>query len=130
MSFDAYIRSGTFSADIGNYTSNMGGYFAWALSDEPDPQMNAKAKERCDSRDAVFGDAPKDGLVMLHELSANEALVLLDRAVERTLTAESDFLDEFNASNGWGSWPTALDYLRKIRDACLEHPEGVLRISY
>lgn len=128
MSFDVYIGTGTFEEDVGNYTSNMGGYFRWALSD--DGEALPTDRGRCDSRDALFGAPMRDGLPALDGLGAADASALLERAIERTSQAEPDFLETFNAPNGWGTWPRALEYLRKIHAACEEHPEGALRVSY
>lgn len=128
MSFDVYIGTGTFEEDVGNYTSNMGGYFRWALSDDAEPLPEDRT--RCDSRDALFGERMRDGLPALDGVSAAEAAILLERAVERTAQAKPDLLDSFNAENGWGTWGRALEYLKKIHAACLEHPEGKLRVSY
>lgn len=130
MSFDIYIGSacGTFEEDVGNYTSNMGGYFRWALSEDGEP--TAEDRTRCDSRDALFGERMKDGLPALDGMAASDAKPILLRAVERTAEAKPDFLASFNASNGWGSWPTALEYLKRILVACDQHPEGALRVSY
>jgi hypothetical protein len=36
---------------------------------------------------------------------------------------------KLNPENGWGSYETALTYLKEIIDACGEYPEAIIRIS-
>lgn len=47
----------------------------------------------------------------------------LVRAVARMEVDPGAFL-ELEPANGWGSYDGALDYLRRLRDACLRHPHG------
>ncbi len=121
MSFNVYIDE----EDVGNYTSNMGGYFAWALGHTEETDNS-----RCDSRDAMLGDRRKDGLIVLDEMKASEALVILNQALERTTCAQVIFLKRFNSPNNWGTWERAFQFLMEIRDACQECPEGKLQVSW
>lgn len=35
-----------------------------------------------------------------------------------------------NPPNGWGDYDGALDYLRRLRDACIAHPKATIHISH
>ncbi len=110
----------------GNYTSNLGAFFAWALQgvDSADPTA------RSDSRDALFGRRPTTGLVALNGLDVAMAVPLLQAALDRTAEAQPGSLDRFNAPNGWGSVATAVEFLRSIHRRCVEAPPGsVLVVS-
>lgn len=37
---------------------------------------------------------------------------------------------ELNPANGWGRYEGALEYLKKLRDACAEHPKTRIRVSH
>lgn len=136
MSFDVYIGTpacdhcGRGSNDIcaGNYTANMGGYFRWALSDDGEPHPDDIG--RSDSRDAIFGNRTiEGGIPGLDGMTAADVIPMVDRAIMRTEGATMAFLKSMNASNGWGDCMTACAYLLSIRDACIECPEGTIRVS-
>lgn len=107
----------SFDIDIGNYstniTGNLGAFFAWALhgADE-DPS------KRSDSRDAIFGKAHVDGLKALDGLPTGAAGPLLLAAIRRVVDADAEWLDRFNAPNGWGTWKRGLEVLRGMANAC------------
>lgn len=130
MSFDVYIQPAGGEEPVedgevwvGNYTANMGAFFAFVLDGVDDDNPSA----RSDSRDAIFGKRPTTGLVTLHGLTTSQArdriLVGLLRIAGRT------DLDRFNAPNGWGSVDTAIRFLQQIVEASEKWP-GTLRVSY
>jgi hypothetical protein len=45
------------------------------------------------------------------------------------LVAHPDEMRELEPKNGWGSYETALQFLREIYDTCLDHPECFLEVS-
>lgn len=126
MSFDLSVTDADGDqAWSANYTSNMGAFFAWALSgvDAADPAA------RCDSRDAIFGKRPIDGLVSLDGLACHQALPRLRAALARIDSAEAGALDRFNAPNGWGTWPRATEVLRQLARHCDENRAGTVGVS-
>jgi hypothetical protein len=134
MSFDVYVelpielRSDSHYDERfeANYTSNLGAFFAWALQgvETADPAT------RCDSRDAIFGKPPADGLIALDGMSAPAAAMKLRKALDRIDTTASSEMEKYNAPNGWGHYDSATDFLRKILRACVDEPRAVVRVSY
>ncbi len=45
------------------------------------------------------------------------------------MIADPPRFEKFNAANGWGMYPHALEFLRHVISACKENPEGVIRCS-
>jgi hypothetical protein len=125
MSFDIYVGD---EDDHGeNYTSNMGAFFAWAL----DGTEVAEPLNRCDSRDAIFGERPRDGLVALNGLTAKEVAERVYQALSRIVDHRDETLSErFNAPNGWGSVHTATRFLLRIHRACTRaNPDDIVRVT-
>jgi hypothetical protein len=89
-------------AEIGNYTSNVA---------------------------PMWTDALGHSLADLKEQTAGEALPALQRAVT-ALEADPGKYEAMNPSNGWGGYRGALDYLRRLRDACAEHPKATIYVSH
>ncbi|MEU9208502.1 hypothetical protein AB0D27_11245 [Streptomyces sp. NPDC048415] len=89
-------------ADVGNYTSNVAPMWADALG--------------CSLSD-------------LKEKSASAALGDLRRAVA-AMEADRARYEAMNPPNGWGNYEGALDYLRRLRDACVSHPKATIHISH
>jgi hypothetical protein len=88
-------------ADIGNYTSNVPGMWREALG-------------------RSLGD--------LHGEIAGDCVDELTRAVA-AMEADPAKYEAMNPANGWGDHAGALDYLRRLRDACAAHPKTVIYIS-
>ncbi len=88
-------------ADIGNYTSNVSGMWANALGHP-------------------LGD--------LHDRTAGDCIEALKDAVT-VLEANPARFTEMEPDNGWGTYAGALDYLRRLRDACRVHPKAVIYVS-
>ncbi len=122
MSYDVYVEWMGGSADF-NYTSNMSTFFAWAL-DTNDTQpwgLRWIGGELPAPEDPSRGYGPGR--------PAHVVAPYLKTALERIEAADRAFLDTFNAANGWGHWERATAFLAAIRNACLEHPEGRVRVS-
>lgn len=132
MSFDVYVcrpdgvRSPTDDGFAANYTSNMGAFFAWAL----DGVETLDPAARCDSRDALFGTPPTDGLKALDGLTAPAAAERLRKALDRIEATPSHELTKFDAPNGWGRHDRAAEFLRKICRACVNDPQAFVRVSW
>lgn len=90
------------TVDIGNYTSNVAPMWTKALGYR---------------------------LADLHTKTADDALDDLRRAVQH-MQDHPDVYRALEPSNGWGSYDGALDYLRRLLDACTTHPEAMIRISH
>ncbi|MET9081410.1 hypothetical protein ABZX77_05815 [Streptomyces sp. NPDC004237] len=88
--------------EVGNYTSNVSGMWAAALG---------------------------HSLADLAEENAGESLAALQRAVA-DMEANRARYEAMNPPNGWGDYQGALGYLRRLRDACAEHPKATIRISH
>jgi len=129
MSFDVYVEvegdDDEGSQRWANYTSNMGAFFAWAL----DGTEFVDPTARCDSRDAILGAGPADGLITLNRLAAPEAAARLRSALARIDVTASRDLRRFDATNGWGDWESATEFLRKLHRFCVEAPTGKVRIT-
>ncbi|MFE2469763.1 hypothetical protein [Streptomyces mirabilis] len=89
-------------ADIGNYTSNVHPMWSEALG--------------CSLSD-------------FKESSAEDALENLQRAVA-AMEADRARYEAMNPTNGWGNYEGALDYLRRLRDACASHPKATIHITH
>ena len=68
-------------------------------------------------------------LAELQGVTAAEALPRL-RAAVAAMEAEPERFRPMEPANGWGSYESALDFLRRFADACEVDPDGRLRISY
>jgi len=64
-------------------------------------------------------------VVKLHEKPAVEAAPLLRLAVE-AMEAEPAKYQAMNPDNGWGSYESALAFLRDILEACVVHPATIV----
>ncbi|MFK0124912.1 hypothetical protein ACIQSP_16545 [Streptomyces nigra] len=89
-------------ADIGNYTSNVSRMWTAALGHP---------------------------LADLHDQTAGDHTDRLKQAVIK-LEASPGYFTELEPDNGWGDYGGALDYLRKLRDACILHPKATIRVSH
>lgn len=89
-------------ADIGNYTSNVSGMWTEALGYR---------------------------LADLKGKAARDCIPDLQRAVA-DMIADPGRYEAMNPPNGWGSYDGALDYLRRLRDACIAHPKASIYISH
>lgn len=89
--------------EIGNYTSNVSRMWFEALG----------------------GKSLSD----LHGRSAVEALPALDKAVT-AMETDPEKYKAMNPPNGWGNYDGALDYLRRLRDGCAQHPKTVVHVSH
>lgn len=100
-------RAGVVSYDVAvsesfNYTSNMRAFFEYFI-----------------------------GLPLreLDGMPAFEVDRLLTVALVRIAQATVRELQEFDATNGWGDWPTAAAFLREIRDDARHNPTETTRVS-
>ncbi|MEE4419582.1 hypothetical protein [Streptomyces bugieae] len=89
-------------ADIGNMTANVSGMWHDALG---------YPLAKLDGRTA--GNAAPDLRRAVTDMELHPAIY---RAME--------------PDNGWGSYDGALDYLRRLADACAQHPKATIRISH
>ncbi|MGV9888355.1 hypothetical protein [Streptomyces sp. NPDC003395] len=88
--------------DIGNYTANVSG---------------------------MWHDALGRRLADLNGRTAGDCITELRRAVA-DMENRPDHYRAMNPPNGWGNYEGALDYLRKLHDACCAHPKATIRISH
>ncbi len=88
--------------EIGNYTSNVSPMWTSALG-------GTRLRE-------------------FHHVSCAEAAGPLAEAVKR-MEADPAAYQGMNPSNGWGDYEGALDYLRRIAEACAAHPKCRIRVS-
>lgn len=102
MSYDVSLTDER-EADLwANYTSNMRPFFV----------------------EFVGGVREMDGRL------AADVADAIDRGLSRIARTTSRDLEQWDAPNGWGSWQTATDFLRTIRDACRESPRAIVEVSY
>lgn len=107
MSYDVYLEADTGGPDLvdvwwANHTSNTSRMWSIALGDKS-----------------------------LRDLDGHEAGVEVERlaAAVARMEAAPRFYRRFNPENGWGSYDTALDFLRELTDACRRHPKTTIRVS-
>lgn len=86
--------------DVGNHTSNT-----------------------CD----MWFKALENPISSLDGRSCREAYPEIDAAV-RHMEANPALYRAMNPPNGWGSYETALQYLRNLRDACKRHPKASIQV--
>jgi hypothetical protein len=91
-----------YPADIGNYTGNVSGMWTEALG-------------YC--------------LADLEDKTAGDYIDDLNRAVA-DMEANPAKYEAMNPANGWGNYNGALDYLRRLRDACTAHAKATIYISH
>jgi hypothetical protein len=126
MSYDTYIiiDSGGAEpaqvADVGNHTSNVSPMYHQAM---PGPY------EGGGRYDGVRESEPRGGLPGISGLSCAAAIVILRKGI-RYMEDNREKMLELNPENGWGSYDTALKYLREILDACLAHPKGFVAVGW
>ncbi|MFE5582529.1 hypothetical protein [Kitasatospora sp. NPDC056531] len=107
MSYDIYLEIDTGSdclttvVEVGNYTSNVSPMWTRALG-EPLRELDGQ--------------------------NAGHAVALLDTAISAMQAAPAEYR-EMNPANGWGRYEGALDYLKRLRAACAEHPKTTIRVS-
>jgi len=63
----------------------------------------------------------------LHGLPAPHAADMLTRAVT-AMEAEPAVYEALNPPNGWGDYPSALRFLRSMREACRTHPRTTVQV--
>lgn len=107
MSYDAYMmidtgRQSAIVQDIGNYTSNVSRMWFLALGGKRLGELDNKY-----------------GFEAAAELT--NAIAYMER--------DQDTFRAMNPDNDWGDYQGALNYLKRIRDACLMHPIAKLSIS-
>lgn len=114
MSIDIYLEINTglkevTAVDIGNYTHNCQPMWSHALK-----ETGAKITHLCDF----------DGV------NANDAYPMLQRAVNHMNNPENrPTYEAMNPENGWGSFTSAREYLRRFMEACADHPKCTIRTS-
>lgn len=89
-------------ADIGNYTANVSGMWAEALG-----------YRLAELKDETAGDYVDDLIRAVADMEANPVKC-----------------EAMNPANGWGDYDGALDYLRRLRDACAAHTKATIYISH
>lgn len=95
--------------EIGNHTSNTSGMWHEALK--------------------ATGKGNDWGLRCLEGKTGREIEARLAEAV-RDMEARPEHYQKQNPPNGWGSYETALDYLRKCLAGARKWPSGILVMSY
>lgn len=78
---------------------------------------------------APMWEAAGVDLPALTGTSAADAIPCLRDAVA-AMEADPERFRAMNPENGWGRYESALEFLRSIRDACVENPDGRIRVSY
>ena len=107
MSYSIHLQIDTGSGEamtvveVGSYTSNVGPMWCEALGGK-------LLRE--------YKDAP-----------CSEAAGPLAEAVKR-MEADPDRYREMNPKNGWGDYEGALDFLRRLAEACAQHPKCTIWI--
>lgn len=106
--------------ELGNMTSNVGSMYYAVM---PGPY------EGGGRYDGTGGVEPRGGLPGLSGLSCAVAGPIIEQALNDMIERKEE-LRKLEPSNGWGSYEGALDYLRKIRNACEANPSGVLAVNW
>ena len=69
-----------------------------------------------------------EALYMSDKQKARSLIFDLNMGIEIMQNNPDDFI-ALNPENGWGSYETALTWLIKLRDKCIEFPDGTIEIS-
>jgi hypothetical protein len=69
-----------------------------------------------------------EALYMSDKQKAQSLIFTLSKGIKIMQDNPDDFI-ALNPENGWGSYETALAWLIKLRDNCIEFPEGNIEIS-
>lgn len=109
MSYDVYVQFPKCdhcgvqrdSIGIGNYTSNVG------------PMWRA---------------VQDNGLMHVQDMSCPDAAKVIESMIAG-MVDRRDELTAMNPPNGWGNYDGALNYLRKILEACNENLTGTIYVS-
>jgi hypothetical protein len=68
---------------------------------------------------ALYESAGRKAAEIIPELEAGIA----------DMEARPEVYTPLNPANGWGNYAGALNFLRSVRDACLQSPKATIRIS-
>jgi len=123
VSYDTSIidpDTGAELADLGNMTSNVGGMYRRAMPGT----YNGGGRYN-----GVGEPEPQSGLPGLSGLRCRDAAPILHTSIA-VMLAEGDTMRAMEPANGWGSYEGALAYLCSILVACVEHPDGVVAVSW
>lgn len=88
----------------------------------------ANLEAGCTSNCAAMFNAAGVPIRELHDMLAADALPRLNAAISM-MVADRPRFEKLNPPNGWGDYDGALEFLRKIRDACETAPMGRLSVS-
>lgn len=128
MSYDTSILSHACSncgrsderIKVGNMTSNVGVMYRLVL---PGPY------EGGGRYDGTGAAEPSGGLPGLSGLPVSVALPLLRQAI-LDMEARREELLPLEPSNKWGSFASAVGYLRDIAEACERVPSGIVAVGW
>ena len=103
--------------DVGNYTYNVAGMFADALSVDPALSMS-------DGISRIMGFDGSDGPYGVHRFHGAPCVEAAGPLAEgvRRMEADPAHYRAMNPDNGWGSYEGALEYLRRFARLCADHP--------
>jgi len=88
--------------DVGNYTYNVAPMYYGA-----------------------FGEG---GFRQLNKMNCKDATPILKKAIKNMMVNKQEYT-KMNPPNGWGNYEGALEYLKKILQACKNHPNAVIDIQ-
>jgi hypothetical protein len=69
-----------------------------------------------------------DALYNSEGKEARELIPVLEKAVEEMGKYPSEYI-KLNPLNGWGSYPSALEYLKEVLKSCKYYPDLIVSIS-
>ena len=127
MSYDTSIiidTGGEYPAeveDIGNYTSNVSEMYRLAM---PGPYAGGGKYDGVKD----LGEE-RVGLPGISGLQCTQAAEILRLGIVYMEEHRKELI-KLEPENGWGSYQGALDYLRKIHDACVRHPKATLAVNW
>lgn len=103
MSYDIYVEE-THSNWVGNITSNVGGMYQLAFDS-------------------------KEGIKILDGRECKECLPFIDEAIDYFEKFDKT-LKKLNPENGWGSYETALKFLKEVKLFAEDYPKRYFSVSY
>jgi hypothetical protein len=61
--------------------------------------------------------------------TATDCTEMLSAAIN-TMRAEPTTYEAMNPANRWGDYAGCIDFLTDLRDACVQHPDCIVRVSH
>jgi hypothetical protein len=76
----------------------------------------------------IAGLHETDGIRALHKKSAEDVRQYLQSAIE-DMQSRKDYYQRFNPENNWGSYETAIQFLKDLEKMAAKHPKSIIDVN-